>query len=254
MSMRTDGARVIATVECRMTSSRLPGKVMLASCGKPMLAHIAERLARVERLDGVVFATTVNATDDCIERLAGELGVGCFRGSEEDVLGRVLGAARNAAADIIVEITGDCPLIDPDVTAQTIDLFMYNPCDYAANDIVPSYPLGMDCQVFSMALLEIADREGTTSPDREHVSWFFLRNPERFRLLTLPAPPSLRRPGLRLTLDEEADFQVIDGVFRGIYPRMPAFALGDILDFLDAHPDLARLNAHVVQRGAVDET
>jgi spore coat polysaccharide biosynthesis protein SpsF len=113
-------SRIIATVECRMTSTRLPGKVMLKSCGKPMLQHIVERLSRVKKIDEIVFATTTNADDDCILTLSKKLGVSCFRGAENDVLKRVLLAAKKYEGDIIVEITGDCPLIDPDITSQTI--------------------------------------------------------------------------------------------------------------------------------------
>lgn len=247
--------RIIATIECRMTSSRLPGKVMLSSCGRPMLAHLIERLQRVAQLDGIVLATTVNATDDCIVALAKELGVSCFRGSEEDVLQRVLLAAQQEEADLIVEITGDCPLLDPEVTSQTIDLYLNNPgCDYVANDLVLSYPLGMDVQVFSTELLALADREGLTAPDREHVSWYIVRHPERFRLLTLPAPPSLRWPDLRLTLDEEEDFRLIDAVLRELYPQKPDFSLVDIVELLRRNPALVAINAHVAQKNPHDES
>lgn len=243
-----NGKKIVATVECRMTSSRLPGKVMMTSCGKPMLEHLVERLRRVERIDQIVFATTEHGTDDCIEALAERLDVGCFRGSEDDVLSRVLGAAEKYDGELIVEITGDCPLIDPGIVAQTIDLYMLNQCDYAANCLVPSYPVGMDTQVFSTDLLRLADREGHLPDDREHVSWFFVRNPERFRLLMLPAPPELRWPELRLTLDEMADFELINALFERLYPLNPGFSCADMLDCLRRENALQRLNEHVVQR------
>lgn len=227
---------------------------MLSSCGKPMLEHLAERLARVGRIDNIVFATTSNPADDCIEQLAGRIGVDCYRGSEDDVLKRVLLAAQQAKADIIVEITGDCPLVDPDVTAQTIDLYLSNACDYAANDLVVSYPLGMDVQVFSVDLLARADQEGRTADDREHVSWYIVRNPEKFRLLNLPAPPSLHWPELRLTLDEEDDFTLIDAVFQKLYPGKHDFSLSDIIHLLRNNDALAQINAHVNQKKPADET
>ncbi|GFK94853.1 8-amino-3,8-dideoxy-manno-octulosonate cytidylyltransferase [Fundidesulfovibrio magnetotacticus] len=240
--------RIVSTIECRMTSSRLPGKVMMTSAGKTMLEHHVERLSRVAKIDEILFATTTNPQDDCIASLAQRLGIGCHRGSEEDVLARVLGAAESVGGDVIVEITGDCPLIDPSVVAQTLDLYLANPCDYACNDNPLSYPIGMDVEVFSTRLLRVAHEEGLTPEDREHVSWFFLRNPERFRLLTLPAPPELHWPDLRLTLDEQADYQLIDAVFRALYPANPAFSLADVLTLLRAHPELLQLNAHVIQR------
>jgi spore coat polysaccharide biosynthesis protein SpsF len=248
MSTKKESKRVVATVECRMTSSRLPGKVMMESCGKPLLAHLVDRLRRVKRLDAIVLATTEKDNDDCIEQLARRLKVGCFRGSEEDVLQRVHLAAGSVQGEIIVEITGDCPLIDPDIVAQTLDLYLYNACDYAANDLFPSYPLGMDVQVFSTELLSLGDREGRTPEDREPVSWFFVRNPARFRLLMLPAPPRLYWPDLRLTLDEKEDYQLIDAVLCALYPMNPEFTCGDIIEYLSAHRELLELNRMVRQR------
>jgi len=239
---------IVATIECRTTSSRLPGKVLMRSCGKPMLEHLIERLSRVRRLDAIILATTTNATDDVIADLAARLGIGCYRGSEEDVLARVLGAATSVSADIIVEITGDCPLLDPDIVSQTLDLYLTNLCDYACNDLPPSFPIGQDVEVFSTELLRLADREGLTSEDREHVSWFFIRHPERFRHLTLPAPPPLHWAHLRLTLDEMDDFRLIDAVFTALYPSNPSFSCADVLAFLRENPELLQFNAHVQQR------
>ena len=183
--------KIAAIIECRMRSIRLPGKVMLKSYGKPMLEHMVERLSCVKKIDALTFATTENESDDCIEELAQSLNITCYRGSEEDVLRRDLLAAQSLQADIIVEVTGDCPLIDPEIVSQTLDLYLINPCDFVSNDLPPSFPMGMDVEIFSTRLLQIADREGKLPEDREHVSWFFVRSPERFRLLTLPAPPAL---------------------------------------------------------------
>lgn len=240
--------KIAAIIECRMTSTRLPGKVMLMSCGKTMLEHLAERLSRVTAIDEIIFATTTNSTDDCIETLAEKISVRCFRGDEEDVLKRVLLAAETYKTDIIVEVTGDCPLVDPSIVAQTIELYRVNACDYASNDLTPSFPLGMDVQVFSRDLLSIAHEKGRTAPDREHVSWYFIRHPDRFRLVTLPAPPHLYAPGVRLTLDEEADYRLIDAIFTALYEKNPGFDLADMLGYLKAHPEVAAMNAHIVQR------
>lgn len=242
--------RIIATVECRMTSSRLPGKVMMRSAGAPMLEHLVRRLKLVPRLDGIALATTVNATDEPIVRLAKRLKIGCFRGSENDVLKRVLKTAESAAADLIVEITGDCPLIDPELVSRTIDLYLDNDCDYASNCLIRSYPIGMDTQVFSTALLSRADREGKLPEDREHVSWYFVRNPRKFRLLTDRAPRELVWPDLRLTLDEKDDFKLIDRIFRKFRSR-PGFSCGDVLGFLRRNPGLAGVNRHVRHRDPV---
>ena len=245
--------RVVAIIECRMTSTRLPGKVLMESCGKSMLEHIVERLSRIDRLDQIVLATTSNETDDCIEALSERINVGCFRGSEEDVLKRVLGAAEMYSADTIVEITGDCPLIDPNVTSETILFYLENDCDYASNDLRPTYPLGMNVEVFSRKILTVADREGLTPADREHVSWFFVRNPERFRVDYIKAPPELHWPDLRLTLDEMDDFRLIDHLFTHFYPIKPDFLLSDIISYLKENPEVADTNSHVVQKNPADE-
>jgi len=241
--------KIIATIECRMTSSRLPGKVMMQSCGKPMLQHLVERISRVKKIDEIWFATTANTNDDCIEDLANRLNIGCFRGSEDDVLRRVLSTAQTAKSDVIVEITGDCPIIDPEIVSQTIDLYFLNSCDYAANCITHKYPLGMDVQVFSTALLATADKEGTTPEDREHVSWYFIRNPEKFKHLTLPPPPRLNRPEVRLTLDEYPDFVLIDHILKQFYFATPGFTCDEVINYLDKNPELLKINSTVTQRG-----
>jgi len=240
--------RVVALIECRMTSSRLPGKVMLKSCGKTMLEHIVERLGRVKRIDEIVFATTDNSTDDCIEKLADTIGIGCYRGSEADVLGRVLLAAKRYQADVIVEVTGDCPLIDSELTAQTLDFYFKNDCDYASNDNPQTYPLGTNIEVFSTEMLEIANREGVTEPDREHVSWYFVRNPDRFKCISLHAKDKLHWPDLRLTLDEKEDFILINNLFEHFYSESAEFSLEMIVAYLKNHPEFVKINCGIVQK------
>src|ERR1700712_1023630 len=118
--------RVVATIEARMTSSRLPGKVLLPAMGEPMLMHLVRRLRAVPSIDGIVIATTMNSTDEPIVAFAHSVGVSCYRGSEDDVLARVIGAAESDRAEVLVEITGDCPVIDPDLVEQTIQMFFHH--------------------------------------------------------------------------------------------------------------------------------
>ena len=243
-----DKPRIAATVECRMGSSRLPGKVLMRACGKPMLELLAERLAKIPQVDAIVLATTTAPGDDPIVELAGKLGLACFRGSEEDVLSRVLGAARSAEADLILEITGDCPLNDPEIAGQVIDLYLRNDCDYASNVDPLTFPIGMDAQVFSTELLALADREGQTQEDREHVSWFIRKNPERFRKLHLPAPLTLHWPELAVTLDEKEDFELIKRIFEELYPKDPDFSCYDILRLLREKPELLEINKNIVRK------
>jgi spore coat polysaccharide biosynthesis protein SpsF len=237
--------KIVATVECRKTSSRLHGKILMEAGGKPMLQILAERLLKVPQLDEVVLATTVNQTDDPVEKLADSLGVKCFRGSEDDVLKRVLDAAKSVDADLIVEITGDCPFIDPEIVSQVIDLYLLNDCDYASNLDPVCYPIGFDAQVFKTELLALADREGVSDEDREHVSWFIRRQPERFRKLHLPAPPELHWPELGITLDEKADYELLKKLYEELSQRNENFSCYDIIRYLRANPELLEINQGV---------
>ncbi|KIL97192.1 Spore coat polysaccharide biosynthesis protein F [Paramagnetospirillum magnetotacticum MS-1] len=240
--------KIIATIEARMTSSRLPGKVLLPAQGKPMLARMVERLKLVPSLDGIVVATTVNATDDPIEALAAELGIGCWRGSEDDVLARVLDAAHAFEADVIVELTGDCPLIDPKIVEHCIRTYREAQADYLSNVLERSFPIGMDTQVFATKILDDAARRTDDPTDHEHVSLYIYRHPELYSLKNVAAPPELHDPDLRLTLDTPQDYQLIDQVFAALLPQGADFSLGDILALLKARPQLRKINDHVAHR------
>jgi spore coat polysaccharide biosynthesis protein SpsF len=238
----------IATIEARMTSTRLPGKVLMPCQGQPMLALMVERLRFVPNLDGIVIATTTNETDNPIEDLADELGVGCWRGSEDDVMLRVLDAAKAFKADVIVETTGDCPLIDPRIVEYCIMNYFNSGVDYLSNVLQRSFPIGMDTQVFSTKVLEDAASRTTDPVDHEHVSLFIYRHPELYKLANVMAPPELQDPELRLTLDTQQDFELIDKIFAALLQNNPRFTLGDILSLLTANPDWRKINDHVAHR------
>jgi spore coat polysaccharide biosynthesis protein SpsF len=238
--------RVIATIEARMTSSRLPGKVLMPAAGIPMLELLIRRLKKAVQINEIVVATTVNKDDEPVVALAQKLGVGHFRGSEEDVLARVLGAAHQYKADVIVEITGDCPLIDPVIAGEVIDLYFKSGCDYASNVDPVTFPIGMDAQVFSTKLLEQSDREGKTQEDREHVSWYIRHHPQLKRV-NLPAPPALHYPELGLTLDERKDFELIKNIVEHFSPNLH-FSCAEILGYLKANPGLMKINQDVVRK------
>jgi spore coat polysaccharide biosynthesis protein SpsF len=237
--------RTVCTIEARMTSSRLPGKVLLDAAGQPLLAHMIERLRRARTLDAIVIATTEEAASDPIVALAEDLSVGCFRGSEEDVLGRVLGAARAHGAELIVETTGDCPLIDPGVVDLIVGRFRDGGVDYCSNTLERTYPRGMDVQAFPFAVLEEVDRLTDDPADREHVSLYIYEHPERYRLVGIEARGRRRRPDLRLTLDTAVDLAVIRAVYEALWRENPAFTIEDVIDYLDAYPELAELNRSV---------
>ncbi len=238
--------RVVATIEARMTSSRLPGKVLLPAVGKPLLELMVERLRRTRHLDEIVIATTEDASSDPLQELAERLGIGCFRGSEDDVLARVLGAAQAYDADLIVELTGDCPLIDPALVDHVIERHREGGADYTANVLDRTYPLGFAVQVFpTRVLAEVA--ELTDDPaDREHVSLYIYEHPERYRLRNIVSdhPESAE---LRLTVDTAEDYELV----RTVFEELPgAFGLPEILDLFARKPELRSVNQHIEQKKA----
>jgi spore coat polysaccharide biosynthesis protein SpsF len=242
--------KIVATIEARMTSSRLPGKVLMPALGRPMLEHLTDRLKAVPSIDEIVLATTVNATDDVLVEFAKKNGISVFRGSEEDVMARVIGAAESAQADVVVEITGDCPIIDPDLVEQTIRLFKRNDAEYAANSFISSYPDGMDTQVITLAALKKSFSMTDDPLDREHVSRHIVQHPELFRHVYLIAPPSLHWPGLGLTLDEPADYELIRTVIEALGKDNHLFGCGDVIRFLRANPQVLKINDTVQRKDA----
>lgn len=232
-----------------MTSSRLPGKVLLPIVGRPALERMVERVRRASGIDEIVIATTVNATDDPIAALASKLGIGCHRGSEEDVLQRVLDAANAYRLDVIVELTGDCPLIDPEIIQAVLATYRQAGVDYVSNCLNSrTFPLGMETQVFATRVLADVARRTADAEDHEHVSLFIYRHPELYSLQNHPALPQFADSGLRLTLDTPADYELIRRVYETLYPANPEFGLADILALMKRQPELRSLNAGVQQK------
>jgi spore coat polysaccharide biosynthesis protein SpsF len=241
-------ARVVATIEARMTSTRLPGKVMMPALGKPMLAHLTSRLKAVPSIDEIVLATTTNVTDDVLVDFAKNDGIKVFRGSEEDVLARVIAAGESQGAQVLVEITGDCPLIDPELVEQTIRMYFNHNVDYASNSIIPSFPDGMETQVISMSALKDAARRTNDPLDREHVSLFLWKRPQEYSIVHLVAPPSLHWPGLGLTLDEPGDYLLLTKIIEALAPANALFSCLDVVKLLKTNPAWLNLNSSVVRK------
>ncbi|PKL70354.1 MAG: spore coat biosynthesis protein F [Methanomicrobiales archaeon HGW-Methanomicrobiales-1] len=240
--------KIVATIEARMTSNRLPGKILRPILGKPTLELLIERLAHVRQIDQIVVATTSNRTDDVVEELACRLGIGCYRGSEDDVLDRVIKAAQSYDADIIVEITGDCPLLDPKVIDHLIEIFLHNSYDYVSNTLKQTYPNGLDAQVFSLKTLEEVASLTLDPVDHEHVSLYIYEHPERYTLFNLESGLPEKYWDLRLTVDTIEDFGLINSIYEELYPKNPRFTLEDILDLLDKKPDLININKQIQQK------
>lgn len=249
--------KIVASIEARMTSSRLPGKVLKEMDGKPVLEILIDRLKRSKYINEIVIATTSNDADDRIEELGKELNVAVFRGSEDDVLGRVVGAVETLKGDIIVEITGDCPLMDPEVMDSVIEEYIenYPEYDYVTNigyveNEVREIPIGMDIRVFTFKDLKYISEITDDPEDREHVSLYFFRTGKnKYKLFNIKTPDKWKRDySVRLALDTKEDFQFIEKIYTELNKINKEFGLEDILNFLDENKELLKINSEVIQK------
>lgn len=242
---------VATIIQARMGSTRLPGKVMRKLCEKTVLAHVVERVSKCRATDRIVIATTTQPADDVVAQEGVRLGVGVFRGSEPDVLDRYYRAAMVAGADVVIRITADCPLLNPALLCEMIEKFMAwrkqgVTVDYFSNTIERSYPRGFDVEIFTIAALRKAHREAQDPYEREHVTPYLYRNPDVFNVRE--QIDNVNRMGYRLTLDTEADLELIRTIYENLYRQGEIISAADVLQFLDRRPDLLALNANVEQQ------
>jgi len=236
--------KIVAPIEARMTSTRLPGKVMMEVGGKPLLQILIERLQQSETIDQIVMATTTNPQDDPIAEMCDRIGVACFRGSELNVLDRVCGAARITDADIIVEITGDNCLIDHRTVDQMIRIFLENyPTHRYVSDVGDdenSLPWGFDAKVFAAKDLYEINDNNPDNMDKEHVSWRFYQPEvhEKYNPLIVKYDGAIHRPELCVVLDYQEDYDLMKACYEDLYPQNPQFGVLDIIQWLDKHPDI----------------
>lgn len=240
-----------AIVATRMTSSRLPGKVLMDLAGQPALVRLIERLRGSKYLADIVIATTTNPTDDVVVETAKGQGIKYYRGSEEDVLLRTVEAAEATDTDYIVQITSDCPLVDPETIDRVIERLLEHPyLDYAATQLVRTFPLGFSVEVFRTAALRHVERTISDAAVREHVSLYFYEHPELYHLSNVEAPRFLRHSEYRLTLDTEEDYRLIQNIYEALYPVKPKFDLYDITRYLEQNSQIVSKNSHIVQKKA----
>jgi spore coat polysaccharide biosynthesis protein SpsF len=241
--------RVVASIEARMGSSRLPGKVLADIGGMPALTRLLLRLRACRKVDDIVLATSISKADDALEEWAHANGVAVYRGSEDDVLHRVVQAQLQMRSDIVVEVTGDCPLLDPEIVDLGVETFLANECDVVTNTRIPSYPQGADVQVFRTQALAEVERTIDDPAVREHVSLYFYEHPEKYRVIHLIAPHSWCDPDQRLQLDYEEDLRFIREIYRRLEPRYGnAFGVARVVDLLRSDPALREINAHCVEK------
>ena len=220
-----------------MGSSRLPGKVLTKLANKPSLWHIVDRLRHSNKLSKVIIATSVREIDDPIEKFCIENKVECERGSEEDVLDRYFQIAEKYKPDVIVRVTGDCPLVDPSLLDHMITDFLTADYDYYSNaQPVRSFPKGMDLEIFSLSALKKAYQEAKESYDREHVTSYIYNNPEAFKIGILELATDVSK--VRLTLDTKEDLETLEAIFNALYKPGEIFSLQEAMNYLELPIDL----------------
>jgi Spore coat polysaccharide biosynthesis protein F, CMP-KDO synthetase homolog len=240
-------------LQARMSSSRLPNKVLMPILGKPMLAHQIERVSRLKTPHKLIIATSTQTSDDPIAQLCRELdqqlNISCFRGSLDNVLARYYQTAiefgENKTIKNIVRITGDCPLIDSDIIEHVINLFLKSNVDYCSNCIPATLPDGLDVEVFSFASLKKAYQLANKPSEREHVTPFIRNNPQLFTVNNYNHQPDLSH--YRWTVDEPEDFELITKIYQALYPKKPNFKLADILELIAEQPELSKINQHIIR-------
>ncbi|UCF31671.1 MAG: UDP-2,4-diacetamido-2,4,6-trideoxy-beta-L-altropyranose hydrolase [bacterium] len=243
--------RVVSIVQARMGSTRLPGKVMFDLAGRSVLSHVIERVRSCPLVDDIVVATTINPEDDVIAEEACRNGVASYRGSEENVLERYYEAAVKAGAEVIVRVTSDCPLLDPQVLTGMLNSFTGRKSDgesidYLSNTLERTFPRGLDVEIFTYSALEKAHMEAKETFEREHVTPYMYNHPDIFRLRNYRSDTDLSEH--RWTLDVEDDFTLIKEIYGSLFEEGEVFTTDDVVRLLRKRPELIQINTHVLQK------
>lgn len=242
--------KVVAIVQARMGSTRLPGKALLEVGTRPMIGHVVERVGRARQVDEVWVATTTREDDDAIEALCERNGWPVFRGSESDVLDRYVGCARAAAADVVVRVTSDCPLLDPGLVDAVVAALLREEADYASNTAEPrTYPRGLDVEAVTREAIERAGAEAREPHEREHVTPYIYREGGDFTRVALRSERDRSRH--RWTVDTPEDLALVRRIAEHFGPRLDLVGWREVLAVVEGHPDRFASNAHVRQKSLV---
>lgn len=239
--MNIKDKKVIAILQARVSSTRLPSKVLLPILGKPMLIRQFERVKNCNSLDEIVIATSDSDLDNAIEDLCAKESITFFRGSLDDVLKRYYDAAVKFNADVIVRLTGDCPLTDPSLIDQIVSKFLSSNFDYLSNCNPPTFPDGLDVEVFTFDALKAARIKALLPSHREHVTPYIRNNKDIFRIGNFESKKDYSN--FRWTVDEPEDFQLISKIYEYLYPINPSFSTKDIISLFGSRPELSSINA-----------
>ena len=234
--------KTVAIVQARTGSVRLPDKVMFNIEGKPILQHILDFLKHCKLVDQIVVATTTLTEDDKIEKLVKNMGINCFRGSPDNVLQRYYECAKKFNADLIVRITADNPLIDPELVDTVIKICKETNCDYSSNMIHQSYPLGYLVEALTFSTLKKIYEKQKDSMSKEHVTYHIRQNPDMYNVKEVCTPSKMERPFWRLTVDHIEDFNLISKIFSLLYVSGSYIKYSSVVQLLDNNKDLLQIN------------
>lgn len=241
--------RVAAILQARTSSTRLPGKVLADVAGAPMIVRQIERIRLARMLDALIVATSVDSSDDELARVVESMGVPLVRGNLDDVLDRYAQAWRGVQAQHVVRLTGDCPLVDPDVIDVIVGHHLVSRADYTTNAFEPTFPDGLDVEVIRAQVLLTAAQEAQKKYEREHVTPFIFERPQRFRIVHYKGPVDLS--GLRWTVDEPEDLVFVRAVFDALHSDNPQFRMHHVLKLLAARPELSELNTRFTRNAGL---
>ena len=239
----------LAIVQARMSSTRYPGKVLAPIAGQPMILRQLDRIQRAETLDGIVVATSIDASDDELAEIVIANGFNVVRGDLNDVLARFIQVIDQYQPETVVRLTADCPLISPRVIDQVVERFNQGDCDYASNTMTPTYPDGLDVEVVKASVLQEVSGTSTDKNEREHVTLGVYRQPDKYRIVNFPGEVDLSH--LRWTVDTPEDHAFVKAIYDDLYPTNPNFDLEDVMSYLKNHPERIRTANDAIRNAAL---
>lgn len=243
---------VVAILQARMGSSRLPNKVLLKVKGRTLLELYINRVQQSQLVDKIVIATTEKSEDDVIQGIVVQLGLDCFRGSENDLLDRYYQCAKEYHADAIVRVTPDDPFVDHRVIDRAVQIFKDNQVDFVTNHFEPTYPEGLDVEVYSIHALKKSWKEASLLSEREHVFPYIQNHQDEFRIINFVQDKDYSH--LRWTIDYKCDYEMTKVIYDHLYEKKPIFLQEDILQLLEEHPEIAEMNNHISRKEGVNRT
>lgn len=250
--MENSNKKIVAIIQARMGSTRLEKKALKEIMGRTLIEWINYRLGFCKEIDQIVLSTAETPENDPLAEAAEKLGIPVFRGSEKDLISRLLGTAKEFSAQAIVRITGDCPLVDPALVDKLVREYQNNPeLDYVCNIFPPTFPDGLDIEVISLPALEKLDKEVKDELRREWLTTTILENPDKFKILNIPCEKG-NLSALRLTVDYSEDFELARIIFEELHQDERIFGFDEILELFGKKPELISINEKWVDKTIVD--